>query len=230
MTARRTTQKPARKPARKPAAKPAAKPAKKAAQVGPRAAFDESYFHRFYRGTEKSRAHSKAQVATLAQGLDGFCAWLHVPVRAVLDVGAGPGFLRDWYREHRPEAKYRSVDTSDYACRHYGHEQADISRFRDGHYDLIICQGVLQYLDDAACGRAIQNLAAMSRGLVYLEIVTARDLAEVCDPSGTDGSIHVRSGAYYRKHLAKAFVQVGAGLWAAKDAGLAFYELEAAAR
>ena len=221
MTARRT--------AIRPSATPAAS-ATKAAQAGPRAAFDESYFRRFYRGTEKSRAHSAAQVATLAQGLDGLAAWLHLPVRTVLDVGAGPGFLRDWYREHRPKVKYRSVDYSDYACRQYGHEQADISRFRDGAYDLIICQGVLQYLDDAACSRAIENLAAISRGLVYLEIVTARDLALVCDPSGTDASIHVRPGAYYRKHLAKRFLQVGAGLWAARDAGLVFYELEAAGR
>ena len=200
-----------------------------AAPEGPRAAFDESYFRRFYR-SEKSRAHSAAQVATLAQGLDGLCAWLHAPVRSVLDVGAGPGFLRDWYREHRPKVAYRSVDFSEYACRAYGHEQADISRFREGLYDLIVCQGVLQYLDDGACARAIENLAAMARGLVYLEIVTARDLAEVCDPSGTDASIHVRTGAYYRKHLGKHFVQVGAGLWAARDAGLVFYELEAAAR
>lgn len=195
----------------------------------PRAAFDESYFRRFYR-SEKSRAHSAAQVATLAAGLDGLCAWLHAPVRAVLDVGAGPGFLRDWFKQHRPKVAYRSVDYSEYACAEYGHEQADISRFRDGEYDLIVCQGVLQYLDDAACARAIGNLAAMSRGLVYLEIVTARDLKEVCDPSGTDADIHVRPGSFYRKHLARGFTQVGAGLWAAKSAGLSFYELEAAGR
>jgi SAM-dependent methyltransferase len=218
--------------ARRSSAKTPPRPRAKASgpAAGPRAAFDESYFRRFYRGTEKSRAHSAAQVATLARGLDGLCKWLHLPVRKVLDVGAGPGFLRDWYREHRPAVKYRSVDYSEYACREYGHEQADISRFREGQYDLIVCQGVLQYLDDAACARAIENLAAMSRGLVYLEIVTARDLEEVCDPSGTDASIHVRPGAYYRKHLAKGFQQVGAGLWAARDAGLVFYELEAAGR
>ena len=197
--------------------------------AAPRAAFDETYFRRFYR-SEKSRAHSAAQVATLAAGLDGMCAWLQVPVRSVLDVGAGPGFLRDWFRQHRPKVAYRSIDYSQYACVEYGHEQADISRFREGGYDLIVCQGVLQYLDDAACARAIGNLAAMARGLVYLEIVTERDLAEVCDPSGTDAEIHLRPGAFYRKQLAKGFTQVGAGLWAAKGAGLLFYELEAAGR
>jgi SAM-dependent methyltransferase len=223
MTARRTVLKRSKQPAaRKARSAPAAAP-------GPRAAFDEGYFHRFYRGSEKERAHSAAQVATLAQGLDGLCAWLHVPVRAVLDVGAGPGFLRDWYRQHRPAVEYRSVDYSAYACAQYGHEQADISRLRDGLYDLIVCQGVLQYLDDAACARAVRNLAAMARGLVYLEIVTAKDLAEVCDPAGTDQHIHVRTGAYYRKLLRPHFLQVGAGLWAARDAGLVFYELEGAA-
>ena len=205
-----------------------ASPRKSAAAPAPRAAFDQSYFRRFYKDA-RSRAHSAAQVARLAEGLDGLAAWLHTPVRSALDVGAGPGFLRDWYRAHRPRVRYRSIDFSPFACRAFGHEQADLARFRDGAYDLIVCQGVLQYLGHADCDRAIDNLGAMARGLLYLEVVTARDLRLVCDPAGTDDAIHRRSGAWYRERLQRWFDPVGAGLWAAKRAGLSFYELEAPA-
>ena len=219
------SRKPARRSARKPARAPAGKPARSAAPA-PRSEFDAGYFRRFYRNA-RSRAHSRAQVATLAAGLDGLAAWLHVEVRSVLDAGAGPGFLRDWFRAQRPAVRYRSIDVSPFACEAYGHEQQDLARFRDGRYDLIVCQGVLQYLDDRACARAIDNLGAMARRLLYLEVVTDRDLREVCDPSGTDAQIHRRSGAWYRKRLGRCFDPVGAGLWAAREAGLAFYELEA---
>jgi hypothetical protein len=193
--------------------------------VSARTEFDRDYFRRFYRDA-RTKAHSRARVARLAQGLDGLAAWLGCPVRSALDVGAGPGFFRDWYRAERPRVRYRSLDLSPFACAEYGHQQADISRFREGRYDLIVCQGVLQYLDDQACTRAIENLGAMARGLVYLEVITGRDLREVCDPQGTDAAVHVRSGAWYRRRLSRHLVQVGAGLWAARAAGLSFYELE----
>ncbi len=189
--------------------------------------FDEAYYHRHYAG--RSRVHSAREVARLAQGVTGLCAWLGVEVEAVLDVGAGPGLWRDWFRRHRPAVRYRSTDVSRYACARYGHERRDLSRWRSRErHDLIVCQGVLQYLDEAAAGRAIENLGAMSRGLLYLEAITARDLREVVDRGATDLAIHARSGAWYRRRLAPWFVQVGAGLWAARRAGLPLYELEGA--
>jgi hypothetical protein len=191
--------------------------------------FDEAYYRRHY--ASRSRVHSAREIARLAAGVCGLAGWLGVELRAALDVGAGPGLWRDWFRRHRPAVAYRSTDVSRYACETYGHERRDISRWRArGRFDLIVCQGVLQYLDAAAAARAIENLGAMSRGLLYLEAVTRHDLAEVVDLETTDTAIHARTGAWYRKRLAPHFVQVGAGLWAARRAGMAFYELEAAGR
>ncbi len=187
--------------------------------------FDEAYYRRHYAG--RARVHSAREIARLAEGVTGLCAWLGVELESVLDVGAGPGLWRDWFRRHRPAARYRSTDVSPYACARYGHERRDISRWRSrGRHDLIVCQGVLQYLDDAAAARAVENLGAMCRGLLYLEAITARDLAEVVDRETTDLAIHARSGAWYRRRLAPWFEQVGGGLWAARRAGLALYELE----
>ena len=191
--------------------------------------FDEAYYTKHYGG--RARVHSAVEIARLASGVCGLAGWLGVELESALDVGAGPGLWRDWFRRHRPEVRYRSTDLSAYACERYGHERRDISRWRArGRFDLVVCQGVLQYLEAADAERAIENLGAMARGLVYLEIVTRHDLAEVVDLETTDTAIHARTGAWYRKRLRPHFVQVGAGLWAARRAGLPFYELEAAGR
>jgi len=191
--------------------------------------FDAAYYHRHYQA--RARVHAAAEVGRLASGVVGLAGWLGVTIETALDVGAGPGFWRDWFRRHRPAVRYRSTDFSPFACEAYGHERRDIATWRSrGRHDLVICQGVLQYLEAGAAAAAIENLGAMCRGLLYLEAITRRDLAEVVDRERTDTAIHARSGAWYRRRLQPHFVQVGAGLWAARRAGLHFYELEAAGR
>jgi SAM-dependent methyltransferase len=149
------------------------------------------------------------------------------PGDSVLDVGAGTGLWRGWFAAERPRVAYRSVDVSDYACRRYGHEQADISRWRpDTPSDLVVCQGVLQYLDDEACSRAVGNLAAACSALLYLEVPTAGDLRDVIDTDATDLDIYWRTGSWYRRRLGRHFRAIGGGLYAARAAGLHFYELE----
>jgi SAM-dependent methyltransferase len=188
--------------------------------------FDAAYYRRHYHGRE--RVHSAAQVARLASGVSGLAGWLGVELRSVLDVGAGPGFWRAWFRRHRPGVRFLSTDFSPWACRRYGHEQRDISTWRPrARFDLVVCQGVLQYLEEQRAAQALENLAAACRGLLYLEAVTRRDLDEVVDPARSDTDIRARTGAWYRRRLAPHFRQVGAGLWSARSAGLNFYELEA---
>lgn len=189
--------------------------------------FDAEYYRRHYQGPD--RVHSAPQVGRLAAGVSGLAAWLGVEIRSVLDVGAGPGYWRSWFRRHRPGVRYLSTDVSGWACRRYGHVRRDISAWRPrARYDLVVCQGVLPYLDDGAADRAIENLSAACRGLLYLEAVTRHDLDEVVDAGRTDTSIHVRTGGWYRDRLAPHFAQVGAGLWAARSAGIPLYELEGA--
>lgn len=191
-----------------------------------RSSFDAAYYRRFYRDDP---VHDRRRIASLAEAVTGLARWWGLPIRSVLDVGAGPGYWRDWFVAHRPGVRYRSVDVSDYACDHYGHERADISQWRPrGAYDLVVCQGVLQYLGDAAASSAIANLGAATRGLLYLEVPTAADRHDVVDPERTDLAVHWRPGPWYRRRLAAHFVEVGAGLHAALGAPVRFYELERA--
>ncbi len=188
--------------------------------------FDAAYFRRHYHGPD--RAHAPAEIAGLVAGVCGLSAWLGVELRSVLDVGAGTGIWRGPLRRRLPGARYRSIDVSPYACARYGHEQRDISRWRARErFDLVVCHSVLQYLPEAAAGRALRNLAAMCRGVLYLEAITREDL-EVLDLAHTDAVMHLRPARWYRARLARDFAQVGGGLWAARRGPARLYALERA--
>lgn len=192
------------------------------------ASFDASYFRRFYE-SRRSRVYGSGEIDGLARGVTGFVRWFGTDLRSVLDVGAGTGLWKDWFRRHMPQVRYRSLDVSAYACERYGHERRDISRWKARErFDLVVCQGVLPYLDDDACARAIENMAAMCRGFLYLECITSRDLREVVDRSRTDVSVRARPATFYRRLLGKRFETVGCGLYHAKGGDTVFYDLERA--
>ena len=209
--------------------------------------FDAAYFDRFYE-SRSSRVYGKTQVSHLARGVSEMVAWFGGEIRSVLDVGAGTGLWRDWFARHKPNVSYLSTDVSVYACEKYGHELRDVTRWRGDasparsrkapsggkprprptSFDLIVCQGVLPYLTDADCERAIRNMARLSAGFLYLEAITARDLRTLCDRSKTDLQVKSRSAASYRRMLTKHFDSLGCGLHYIKGGPLGFYELERA--
>ena len=188
--------------------------------------FDAPYFRRFYESS-RSRVYDAREIDGLARGVTGFVQWFGSEIERVLDVGAGTGLWGAWFRDHMPAVRYRSVDVSEYACKTYGHELRDISTWRArGKFDLVVCQGVLPYLDDRACAKAVANMAAMCRGFLYLEAITARDLRDVCDRARTDTRVRSRPAAFYRKALAPHFEAVGCGLHHVRGGDKVFYELE----
>src|SRR6478609_3587405 len=149
--------------------------------------FDRPYFDRYYEDPS-TQVHGKKEAANLARGVTGLVRWFGGSLHSILDVGAGAGLFRDWCKLHVKELEtYLSVDVSAYACERYGHEQRDISRWRSKeHFDLVVCQGVLPYLDDEAAEKAIDNIGKMCRGFLYLEAITKRDYRQVCDRERTD--------------------------------------------
>jgi hypothetical protein len=188
--------------------------------------FDARYFRRFYESS-RSRVYDGTHIDHLARGVTGFVQWFGGEIERVLDVGAGTGLWGAWFRANMPAVRYRSVDVSEYACEKYGHECRDISKWRSrGKHDLLVCQGVLPYLNDGACIRAVANLAAMCRGFLYLEAITSRDLLDVCDRTRTDTRVRARPAAFYRKALAPHFEALGCGLHYVRGGDKVFYDLE----
>jgi Methyltransferase domain len=190
--------------------------------------FDEAYYHRFYESPQ-TRVVSPDEHGHLANFVVGFARWNKVDLKSVLDIGAGIGLWKQWLEKHDKSIAYTGTEVSQVMCKKHGFLHRDIARWRDRKkHDLIICQGVLQYLPDPDVAPAVANIAAMSRGLIYMEVTTRGDLRDRCDKTRTDADIFVRNGSYYRGIFAKHLVSVGAGLWWVKDKPPPFYELEMA--
>ncbi len=188
--------------------------------------FDERYYRRFY-GSKRTRVYDAEEAACLGSALAGLVGRYGGRLRSILEVGAGTGLLRDWFRSNRPSARYLSTEWSEHACVTYGHVRQDIARWRAKQtFDLVICQGVLPYLSDEDASRAMDNLYAMTRGFLYLEAVTRQDYLAVCDRARTDPRMRFRSGRFYRTRLRPRFVALGGGLYYRRDGSLQFYELE----
>ncbi len=188
--------------------------------------FDAAYYRRYYE-SRRSRVYGREHIDHLARGVTGMVQWFGCEIERVLDVGAGTGLWRDWFAEHLPSTRYRSIDVSEYACERYRHERRDIAQWRTRQrFDIVVCQGVLPYLDDEACDKAIGNMAAMCRGFLYLEAITARDIRDACDRTKTDTTVRARPASFYRRLLARRFEAVGCGLHHVKGGDKVFYELE----
>jgi hypothetical protein len=188
--------------------------------------FDHAYYERFY-VDPSTRIYGDAHHARLVSAVTSLIDWFGGDLADVLDVGAGVGRWRSWFQKHRPDVEVVSTELDPDVCKRYGHLQKDISKWRGRRaFDLVVCQGVVPYLDDASAEKAIDNLAAMSQGFFYFEAITRRDLEEVCDTSRTDTRVHRRTGAWYRTRLCKHWREIGAGLWYRNDGPLEFFELE----
>lgn len=188
--------------------------------------FDEAYYRRFYEDP-KTRIYDRQRHRHLIEGVMGMLSWLGWPVQSVLDVGAGVGWWKDWLAKHRRDVRYVGTELDAAICKRYGHTQADITTWQSEEtFDLVICHGVLPYVDDRKLPKAVDHLAAMTHGFLYLEAITAKDIARNVDTALTDTHVFRRKGSVYRSLFKKHFRQVGAGLWAKRDADIVFYELE----
>ncbi len=194
--------------------------------VAARRRFDRRYYERFYEDPSRAvdgRAHRERLVRFVLSAMD----LLELPVRDVLDLGAGTGAWKRALRELRPGARYRGVEASTHACRRYGWEFGLVEDYAGASADLVVCQGVLQYLEDAVAARAIENLARLARHAIYLEVLTRRDWEEVCDQERTDGQVWLRSGRWYLERLRRHFVPFGGGLFLPHAFADRLYEMEA---
>jgi len=176
--------------------------------------YDRAYFDKYSRAAD-TRVRSAAEMARMVRFVLHTADYvLGRPVRSVLDVGAGEGNWLPVLRRLRPSIGYQGVDPSEYAVRRFGARRnvllGDVASLddlplRDG-YDLVVANGVLNYLSPDELRAALPRLTRRADGMLYLEIFTDTD-----DITGDTRFGHRESAAWYRRELRRAGL-VGLGM------------------
>jgi SAM-dependent methyltransferase len=154
-----------------------------------RFAFDEAYFDRFYRDP-RTRVASPRDTLRLARFVCNYLKFLEQPVGRVIDLGCGIGSWRQAIHRHFPRATYTGVEVSSYLCRAYGWLPGSVVDFAAGEpFDLVICQGVLQYLDATQARRAARCTWKRSPRKTGKRTATVRlpTAPPTCDPQRGTG-------------------------------------------
>ncbi len=190
--------------------------------------FDEAYYERHYFDPDTAVADAES-LRVLSDFVCHYVHYLDVEVESVLDLGCGIGLWRDVVQRHFAGCSYTGVEISPYVCERLGWIQGSVATYQQPHQaDFVICQGVLQYLDDNTCDQAIHNLATLTGGALYLEALTRLDWEQSVSQTVTDGDVFLREGTWYRERLDPHFVSCGGGLFVPRNGGAILYELERA--
>lgn len=188
--------------------------------------FDDAYYKKYYkkRNTRVIEPKDRQKLATF---VFAYLQHLNIPVSRVLDAGCGLGQWEKLLHKAFPNATYTGLEISEYLCQKLGWINASIANYKcKNKFNLIICQGVLQYLSDKDAAKAIENMGRFCRGALYIEALTNKDWEQNCDTQASDGNVYVRTAAWYRKCLNKYFFNMGGGLYVSRRAGVVMYELE----
>jgi SAM-dependent methyltransferase len=185
--------------------------------------FDARYYKKWYGEDEEDRADiAERSLRFVLSYID----YMDSSIATLLDLGCGVGLWKDALEKQAKNVRYTGVEYSAYLCKKYGWQHASAVDYAPRRtFDLVVCQGVLQYLNDSDCERAIANLARLSRRFMYLEVLTKGDAAVVCCPEGTDFEVYVRDARWYARRLKDHFVNLGGGLYAKPSMREHYFEL-----
>lgn len=179
--------------------------------------YDRRYFDRWYRGRRTRIEGPAALRRRVAMALAITERYLARPLRSALDLGCGEGRWRAELRRLRPRLAYVGVDPSSYVVERFGKrrnlrlggfgELADLGL--GGPFDLVICADVLHYLNDAELDRGLPELARLTGGAAYLEVLTAAEPIE----GDLRGLVLRPPGAYAARLRALGMSGVGSHVW-----------------
>lgn len=186
--------------------------------------FDAAYYERYY-VNPATRAAAPHEQERQAAFIAAYLNYLELDVKRIVDIGCGLGTLLNRLGSEFPSATCDGVEVSDYLCQKYGWRAGSVDTFRARPYDLVICTDVLGYLDDERCAKALENLARLTRGALYVSVLTEDDM-DICDRDHTDLSQILRPAAWYRERLDEHFTPLGGGLFLKQSAGVPVWALE----
>ena len=177
--------------------------------------YGKEYFDKWYR-SRSHRVHDLAEVRRkVALAVTTAEYFLRRPIESVLDIGCGEGAWFRHLRVLRRHAHYTGIEASDYAVERFGAERnirkgmfGDLRSVR-ATYDLVVCSDVLHYVDERELQRGLPELARVTEGLAFIEVLTSED-----DIVGDlEGLIRRRSSWYRRRFSDAGFAQAGPYCW-----------------
>ena len=188
--------------------------------------FDEKYFEKFYFRKE-TRVAERCHYDRLARFLLSYLDFIDAKPANVLDAGCGTGWLHRALLAEIPTLVIEVFDASAYLSRKYGWKCASILDYENrGEFDLVICNDVLQYLNDTDASTALERLSSWTSSSLYFSVLTTEDWKTNCDQNLTDGDVYLRSADWYKDKLGAKFKNLGGGLYVRTDSDLVVYELE----
>jgi len=176
--------------------------------------YDARYFDKWYRDPAH-RVRTPSEFNRQVDFVLHLAEWvLERPVARVLDVGCGEGQWGVALRRRRPKLTYVGVDPSRWAVEKHGARRGvrlggitdlDVVIDAGEQFDLVLCVGMLNYLDAATLRTGLRQVARRCAGLAYLELFAKGD-AYIGD---TDWPTP-KPAAWYKSTLQSAgFVPVG---------------------
>ena len=177
--------------------------------------YDRDYFDKWYR-SRSHRVHDLAEVRRkVALAVTTAEYFLRRPIESVLDVGCGEGAWSRHLHVLRPRAYYAGIEASDYAVGRFGAERnirkgtfGDLRSVRST-FDLVVCSDVLHYVEEGELDRGLPELARITDGLAFIEVLTSED--EIV--GDLDGLIRRRPSWYRRRFRNAGFLQAGPYCW-----------------
>jgi SAM-dependent methyltransferase len=177
-------------------------------------AYDEAYFEKWYRDP-KHRVRTPVEFARQVDFVLHVAEWvLQRRVASVLDVGCGEGQWGVALRKRRPRLSYVGVDPSGWAVAQHGARRGlleggitDLDRLlpSGARYDLVLCVGMLNYLDATTLRQGLRQVSRRTAGVAYLELFAQGD-----EYVGDTDWPAPRPAAWYRTTLQSAgFVPIG---------------------
>ena len=145
--------------------------------------YDAAYYQRWYRapGTRVKSAPDLERTVAMVLAIAEY--HLERRVRTVLDVGCGEGRWRAPLLRLRPRIDYLGLDGSEWAIARYGRRR-NLQRVDLGELDavrlqrpvdLLVCNDVIQYVDDATAGVAAEAFRRLCDGVMFVTAFTAED-------------------------------------------------------
>lgn len=146
--------------------------------------YDAGYFEKWYRDPVH-RVRTPAEFARQVNFVLHLAEWvLERRVSSVLDVGCGEGQWGVALRRLRPKLTYVGVDPSRWAVEKHGARRGlrlggitDLDAVIDEgeQFDLVLCVGMLNYLDADTLRAGLRQVARRTGGMAYLELFAKGD-------------------------------------------------------